>query len=117
MEYVMVSTTPASVKSGTARGPRAGATSGLRCSRVGGIERAGVTSTGRGGATCLVGIGLGTGSGRGRAWVGRAWVGRACVPPCVDRAGVVARDRETALEWACLVATVETFLRFGRLAV
>ena len=60
----------------------------------------------------MVGIGLGTGSGRGRTCVGRA-----CVPACVDRAGFVARERETAVERACLVATVETFLRLGRLAV
>src|SRR5207245_6733774 len=102
----MVSTTPASVKSGTTSGPRAGTISGLRWSRLGGIERAGVTSTGRGGATCRIGIGFGTGSGLVRA----AWAA-----PCVERAGVVARDRLTA--WDCLVATAETFLRLGRLAV
>src|SRR6266436_1467690 len=99
----MVSTTPASVKSGTTSGPRADTISGLRWSRPGGIERAGVTSTGRGGATCRTGIGLGTGSGRMRAACA-AWV---------ERAGEVARDRLTA----CLVATAETFLRLGRLAV
>jgi hypothetical protein len=46
---------------------------------VGGIERAGATSTGRGGATWRVGIGSGIGSFFGRGACGRAWALRAGV--------------------------------------
>jgi hypothetical protein len=64
----------------------------LRWSRLGGIDRAGVTSTARGGATCRVGSGEGTGSLRRTGeWLARtlAWV---------LRAGVVARERVTDFE-------------------
>jgi hypothetical protein len=59
---------------------------------VGGIERAGVTTAGRGGATCLVGIGDGTASDARRA------LAAARRLACVLRAGVVARERVTALD-------------------
>src|SRR5687767_12912411 len=88
----MASRTPASVKSGTTRAPRGGTGASLRWSRLGGIERAGVTRTARGGATCRVGSGEGTGSlRRAGAWLARtlAWV---------LRAGVVARERVTDFE-------------------
>src|SRR5262245_47185382 len=84
IEYVIASITPASAKSGTTRGPRCGWTAGLRWSRAGGIERAGVTRTGRGGATCFVGRGDGIGSAR-------------ATRACVLRAGVVARARLIAV--------------------
>src|SRR5687768_10784861 len=86
----MASSTPASVKSGTTSAPRGGTGASLRWSREGGIDRAGVTRTARGGATCLVGIGDGIGSVR------RPGACVASTLTCVLRAGVVARDRVTA---------------------
>src|SRR5688500_4401937 len=86
----MASSTPASVKSGTTSAPRGGTGASLRWSREGGIDRAGVTRTAGGGATCLVGIGGGMGSVR------RPGACVASTLTCVLRAGVVARDRVTA---------------------
>ena len=74
----------------------------MRWSRPGGMDRAGVTRIGRGGATWRVGIGDGSGLARGRGLVARA---------CVLRAGVAARARLTrALE--CLAAALFPFLLF-----
>jgi len=56
-----------------------------RRSLPGGIDRAGVMSAGRGGATCLIGIG--DGSGNRRFGTAR--------PPWVLRAGLAARARVT----------------------
>src|SRR5688572_31287741 len=86
----MASSTPASVKSGTTRAPRGGTGASFRWSRDGGIDRAGVTRTARGGATCFVGSGDGIGSLR------RAGACVASTLTWVLRAGVVARDRVTA---------------------
>src|SRR5687767_14622884 len=93
IEYVIASSTPASVKSGTTSAPRGGTGASLRWSRVGGIERAGLTTAGRGGATCLVGIGDGTGSATRRALAAPRMLA------CVLRAGVVARERVTAFDF------------------
>ena len=76
-----------------------------RSSFPGGIERAGVTSAGRGGATCLIGIG--DGSGALRFGAARPWV---------LRAGLAARARVTgALPLACF-ARVTGDRPFGCLA-
>jgi hypothetical protein len=92
---------------------------GLRISRPGGMERAGVTSTGRGGATCRSGIGDGMASDRMRGgviptgWVcGAAWFAL--------RAGVVARARPragVALVFGFMAGAVWLVLRLGRLVV
>jgi hypothetical protein len=87
----------------------AGAGAGMerRRSFPGGIERAGVTSAGRGGATCL--IGMGDGSGARRFGTAR---------PCVLRAGLAARARVTGalpLVLVCL-ARVTGDLPLGCLA-
>ena len=88
---------------------------GLRISRVGGIERAGVTSTGRGGATWRSGMGEGMASDRMRGgviptgWVcGAAWFAL--------RAGVAARARPRA-GVAFDFGAVWLVLRLGRLVV
>ena len=111
----MARSTPASVKSGTTSGPRAGGGIGFRRSRAGGIERAGVTRTGRGGATWRSGIGDGTGSLRPRELAVRGTADRFGA----FRAGLVARARLTAgLAFACLETLVDTFaagLRWARL--
>jgi hypothetical protein len=70
----------------------------LRASRAGGIERAGIKSTGRGGATCRIGIG--DGSGRGRACAAL-------------RAGVAALAR-LMVAFECLADTFLSFLRWER---
>src|SRR5262245_45192498 len=88
IEYVIASSTPASAKSATTSGPRAGTGAGRRTSRAGGIERAGVTSTGRGGATWRTGRGDGMG-------FGFALAVRRCVM-CVTRPGLAVRARLTA---------------------
>ena len=100
----MASRMPASPKSGSTRGPRTGGATGLRISfAAGGIERAGAATTGRGGATCLVGSGSGSGAGRRRA------AARDLTATLVARAGVVARARLTLL-LAFLTDTVVGFL-------
>ena len=73
---------------------------------MGGIDRAGLTSTGRVGATCFVGIGFGIGTWRRAGWA-----------PWVERAGVVARDRLTAVAVESLAGTLVDFLRSERVAV
>src|SRR5512136_790398 len=90
MEYVIASRTPASVNSGITTGGRGGAElgNGLRCSREGGIERAGRVSGTRAGATCLVGSGDGIGARR---------AGATRELGCVDRAGVEALARVTGV--------------------
>src|SRR5262245_28791765 len=89
----MASSTPASPNSGSATTAAfgAGATteSGRRCSRAGGIERAGSDTATRTGATCFVGSGDGIGARR-----------TGTDAPCVERAGVEARDLETAVRRA-----------------
>jgi hypothetical protein len=78
------------------------------------MERAGVTRTGRGGATCRSGIGEGMASVRMRGgviptgWVWGAWLAL--------RAGVVARARPRAGA-TFVLGTVLMFLRLGRLVV
>src|SRR3954454_18342835 len=100
MEYVIARITPASAKSGaTMAGRGAGAGIGFlgaSTRAVGGIDRAGVTSVGRGGATCFSAIGDGTGSGFGRASAVAAWCARA------GAAAVARRDRVTAGAGAAL---------------
>ena len=58
--------------------------SGRRWSRAGGIERAGKVTAARTGAMCLVGNGDGIGARR-----------TGTTTPCVERAGVDVRERET----------------------
>jgi hypothetical protein len=66
---------------------------------MGGMERAGATSTGRGGATCFSGSGDGTTSARIRA--GAAWA---------LRAGVVARARLTTVaNFECFAGEWDVF--------
>jgi hypothetical protein len=72
---------------------------------MGGIDRAGATRTGRGGATCFSGSGDGTTSVRSRAAV--AWA---------LRAGVVARARLTTVaNFECLVGVLDALRCLARL--
>jgi hypothetical protein len=84
----------------------------LRASRAGGIDRAGVTSTGRGGATCRIGIGEGSGFPRKRRR-GRTCATTLAGEMCVLRAGVAARARLT-VAFECLADTLLRFLRLER---
>jgi len=76
------------------------ALSGLRWSRVGGIDRAGSETATRSGATCLVGSGDGIGARRAGAI------------PCVERAGVEALDLETDARRAGFEGFERARLRF-----
>src|SRR5262249_14959779 len=105
----MARSTPASVKSVTGSGPRFPGTAAGRRMLAGGMDRAGGTSNGRGGATCRRGM------GEGRGWLRRfAGSTRAgAVAPWVLRAGAAARARLTrALVFKCLADTVVLFLRW-----
>src|SRR5437773_4593807 len=106
MEYVMARMIPASAKSGATSGPRAEAGAGLRVSRMGGIERAGATRTGRGGATWRMGSGDGTTWARNRAAV--AWA---------LRAGVLARARLTTVANLECLGITTVFRRLAPLVV
>ena len=67
------------------------------------MDRAGATRTGRGGATCRVGMGDGMGPGRTLA----------AAVECVLRAGLAARARLTVvIFFGCLTNTGLAFLRF-----
>jgi hypothetical protein len=81
---------------------------GLRASRAGGIERAGVTRTGRGGATCRVG----SGDGIGFAFM----TVRRCVM-CVTRPGFAVRARLTAGVFLWCRADDRAGRRFGGLGL
>jgi hypothetical protein len=74
------------------------------------MERAGATRTGRGGATCRVGIGEGKGCCR-------KGLISACLPPRgrALRAGVVARARLTEVLWRGFAGALETLLRLDLL--
>jgi hypothetical protein len=74
---------------------------------MGGIERAGATRTGRGGATCFSGSGDGTTSARIRA-----------AAACALRAGVVALARLTTVaNFECLAGGLDDFRCPARLAI
>jgi hypothetical protein len=90
------------VNSTTATGGRAGAivVRGLRWSRPGGIERAGIVNVTLAGATCLRANGDGMGARR---------AGSTLVPACVERAGVEALARVTGVLVRVGLAFAERF--------
>lgn len=82
----------------------------------GGIERAGVTTTGRGGATCLVGSGDGTGFVRGLARTIEPIRLAAAVSELVLRDGFAARARLTTLDFRDLFVALRALVFFRDVA-